>query len=202
MLFLTTNRRLVVRLNAIGEQIKIASGLPLSLRQEDIWIKGCAIECRINAEDPLSGFIPAPGKIRAYHPPGGAGIRVDSGAFSSCSIPPFYDPLISKLIAWGRDRDEAIRKMQRALYEYIIVGIKSNIPFHMAVMANKSFVKGELSTEFIESEVTLIDDMKRIAERQKPLQEKLSHLSDEKKKIAAIAAAAMGYRNISVREHS
>ena len=193
---------MVTGIDIVQEQIKIASGLPLSLRQEDIRIKGCAIECRINAEDPLSGFIPAPGKIRAYHPPGGAGIRVDSGAFSSCSIPPFYDPLISKLIAWGRDRDEAIRKMQRALYEYIIVGIKSNIPFHMAVMANKSFVKGELSTEFIESEVTLIDDMKRIAERQKPLQEKLSHLSDEKKKIAAIAAAAMGYRNISVREHS
>ena len=148
----------------------------------------------------MNGFVPAPGKIRAYHPPGGAGIRVDSGAFSSCTIPPFYDPLISKLIAWGRDRDEAIRRMRRALYEYVIAGIRSNIPFHRAVMENERFVKGDLSTDFIDSEVTLIDDMKRIAEEQKPLQDKLSHLCDDKKKIvAAIAAAVIAARRTIIR---
>ena len=127
---------------------------------------------------------------------------MDSGAFSSCTIPPFYDPLISKLIAWGRDRDEAIRRMRRALYEYVIAGIRNNIPFHQAVMGNERFVKGDLATDFIDSEVTLIDDMKRIVEEQKPLQDKLSQLAHDKKKIAAIAAAAMVYRQISVRENS
>ena len=183
---------MVTGIDIVQEQIKIASGLPLHIRQEDVRINGCAIECRINAEDPLNGFIPAPGKIKAYLPPGGAGIRVDSGALSSCSIPPFYDSLISKLVAWGGDRNEAIRKMQRALYEYILAGISTNIPFHMAVMVNERFVKGELSTDFIDNEVTLIDDMKRIVEQQKPLQEKLSHLNEDKRKIvAAVAAAAV-----------
>ena len=146
---------MVTGIDIVKEQIKIASGLPLSIRQEDIRSNGCAIECRINAEDPLNGFVPAPGIIRTYHPPGGSGIRVDSGAFSSCTIPAFYDPLISKLIAWGRDRDEAIRRMRRALYEYVITGIRNNIPFHQAIMGNERFVKGDLSTDFIDSEVTL-----------------------------------------------
>jgi pyruvate carboxylase subunit A len=109
--------------------------------------------------------------------------------------------MISKLIAWGRNRDEAITKMQRALYEYIIAGIKTNIPFHQAVMENERFAKGELGTHFIDSEATLIDDIKRIMEQQKPLQEKLSRLSDDKKKIAAIAAAAMAFKNMSIREN-
>ena len=190
---------MVTGIDIVKEQIKIASGLPLSIRQEEVRINGCAIECRINAEDPVNGFIPTPGKILAYHPPGGTGIRVDSGAFNSCTISPFYDPLVSKLIAWGRDRDEAIRKMRRALYEYIIAGIKTNIPFHQAVMGNERFVKGELATDFIDSEVTLTDDIKRILEQQKPLQDRLSHLTDEKKKIAAVAAAAMVYRQVSIR---
>jgi pyruvate carboxylase subunit A len=193
---------MVTGIDIVKEQIRIASGLPLTIRQEDIRSNGCAMECRINAEDPLNGFVPAPGIIRTYHPPGGSGIRVDSGAFGSCTIPAFYDPLISKLIAWGRDRDEAIRRMRRALYEYVITGIRNNIPFHQAIMENERFVKGDLSTDFIDSEVTLSDDMKRIAEEQKPLQDKLLQLSHEKKKIAAIAAAAMVYRQNSGRENS
>jgi pyruvate carboxylase subunit A len=183
---------MVTGIDIVKEQIKIATGLPLTIRQEDIRGNGCAIECRINAEDPLNGFVPAPGIIRIYHPPGGSGIRVDSGAYSSCTIPAFYDPLISKLIAWGRDRDEAIRRMRRALYEYVITGIRNNIPFHQAIMCNERFVKGDLSTDFIDSEVTLVEDMRRIAEQQKRLQEKLSHFGDDKRKIvAAIAAAAI-----------
>ena len=94
---------------------------------------------------------------------------MDSGVYSSYTIPPFYDPLISKLIVWGRDRNEAISRMQRALYEYTIVGVKSNIPFHQAVMENERFVRGELGTHFVDREVTLIDDMKRIVELERDL---------------------------------
>ena len=179
---------MVTGIDIVKEQIRIASGLPLSLNQEDVRMNGSAIECRINAEDPLNGFAPTPGKIKGYHPPGGTGIRVDSGVYSSYTIPPFYDPLMSKLIAWGRDRNEAISRMQRALYEYVIVGVKSNIPFHQAVMANERFARGELGTHFVDREVTLIDDMKKIVDLQQNLGERLSHLSEDKKRIAAIAA--------------
>ena len=179
---------MVTGVDIVKEQIRIASGLPLSITQAKIRMNGSAIECRINAEDPLNDFVPTPGRIKSYHAPGGTGIRVDSGVYSSYTIPPFYDPMISKLIAWGRDRDEAITRMRRALYEYIIVGVKSNIPFHKAVMENPRFVKGDLGTHFIDTETTLLDDMKRIMDREKALVEKVSHPSDEKRKIAAIAA--------------
>jgi pyruvate carboxylase subunit A len=181
---------MVTGVDIVKEQIRIISGLPLSIKQKQVRMNGSAIECRINAEDPLNDFVPTPGKIKSYHSPGGTGIRVDSGVYSSYTIPPFYDPMISKLIVWGRDRNEAITRMQRALYEYIIVGIKNNIPFHKAVMENPRFVKGELGTHFIESETSLIEDMKRMMEREKPLEEKLSHLFEEKRRIAAISAVA------------
>ena len=181
---------MVTGVDIVKEQIRIASGLPLSMKQKEVRMKGSAIECRINAEDPLNDFVPTPGKIKSYHSPGGTGIRVDSGVYTSYTIPPFYDPMISKLIVWGRDRNEAITRMRRALYEYIIVGIKNNIPFHKAVMENPRFVKGELGTHFIDSEITLMDDMKRMMEREKSLEEKLSHISEEKRRIAAISAVA------------
>lgn len=181
---------MVTGIDIVKEQIRIISGLPLSIEQKQVRMIGSAIECRINAEDPLNGFVPTPGKIKSYHSPGGTGIRVDSGVYTSYTIPPFYDPMISKLIVWGRDRNEAITRMQRALYEYIIVGTKNNIPFHKAVMENPRFVKGELGTHFIDRETTLIEDMKRIMEREKPLEEKLSHLFEEKRRIAAISAVA------------
>jgi acetyl/propionyl-CoA carboxylase alpha subunit len=111
---------------------------------------------------------PAPGNIRAYHSTGGTGIRVDSGVYASYAIPPFYEPMISKLIVWGKDWSEAIERMRRALYEYIIVGIKNNIPFHKAVMENPRFMRGELGTHFIDRETTLMDDMKRIMEQENP----------------------------------
>lgn len=181
---------MVTGVDIVKEGIRIASGLPLSIKQEEVRMNGSAIECRINAEDPLNDFVPAPGKIKSYHSPGGTGIRVDSGVYTSYTIPPFYDPMISKLIVWGRDRNEAITRMRRALYEYIIVGIKNNISFHKAVMENPRFVKGELGTHFIDSETTLIEDMKRIMEREKPLEKKLSHLFEDKRKIAAMSAVA------------
>jgi pyruvate carboxylase subunit A len=179
---------MVTGVDIVKEQIRITSGLPLSIKQEEVRMNGSAIECRINAEDPLNDFVPTPGKIKSYHSPGGTGIRVDSGVYTSYTIPPFYDPMISKLIVWGRDRNEAITRMRRALYEYVIIGIKNNIPFHKAVMENPRFVKGELGTHFIDRETTLLEDMKRIMEREKPLEEKLSHLFEEKRRIAAIAA--------------
>ncbi len=181
---------MVTGVDIVKEQIRIASGLPLSIKQEDVRMNGSAIECRINAEDPLNDFVPSPGKLKGYHSPGGTGIRVDSGVYAHYTIPPFYDPMISKLIAWGRDRNEAIIRMRRALYEYIIAGIKTNIPFHKAVMENPRFVKGELGTHFIDRETTLTEDMRKIMEREKPLEQKLSHLFEEKRRIAAIAAVA------------
>jgi pyruvate carboxylase subunit A len=179
---------MVTGVDIVKEQIRIASGLPLGLGQEDVWMRGNAIECRINAEDPLNGFVPTPGKIKGYHPPGGTGVRVDSGVYGSYTIPPFYDPLMSKLIVWGRDRNETIARMQRALYEYIIVGVKSNIPFHQAVMRNERFARGELGTHFVDREVTLIDDMKKIVEEEQHFEERLSHVSDDRRRVAAIAA--------------
>jgi pyruvate carboxylase subunit A len=136
----------------------------------------------------LNGFAPTPGKIRSYHPPGGIGVRVDSGVYGSYTIPPFYDPLISKLIVWGRDRNEAISRMQRALYEYTIVGVTSNIPFHQAVMGSDRFVQGRLGTHFVDREVTLIDDMRRIVESEQGLGKRLPLLVEDKKRVAAIAA--------------
>ncbi len=203
--FLEVNARLQVEhpvtemvtgIDIVQEQIRIASGLPLRFGQDDVRMSGSAIECRINAEDPLHGFAPTPGKIRAYHPPGGVGTRVDSGVYGSYTIPAFYDPLIAKLIVWGRDRDEAIGRMRRALFEYSIIGVKSNIPFHQAVMANQRFAAGELGTHFIDREVGLIDDMKRIVEHEQHLGERLAHLSDDRRRIAALAAvtAMIGVR--------
>ncbi len=153
-------------------------------------MNGSAMECRINAEDPLNEFAPCPGKLKAYHPPGGTGVRVDDGVYTSYTIPPYYDPMISKLIVWGRERNETIRRMQRALYEYVILGIQTNIPFHKAVMKNPRFQAGELETHFIERETTLLDDMKAILEQEKPLDKRLSLVTDDKKRIAAIAAVS------------
>lgn len=182
---------MVTGIDIVKEQIRIASRLPLGMKQENVTLSGSAIECRINAEDPLNGFVPTPGKIRAYHPPGGPGIRVDSGVFSSCAIPPFYDPMIAKLIAWGGDRHEAIRRMQRALDEFVIAGVKSNVAFHKAVMGNQRFEKGELGTHFIDQEISLMDEVKEIAEQGSRLEDALAGNIDKKKKVAAIAVAAV-----------
>ncbi len=180
---------MVTGVDIVKEGIRIACGLPLSFKQKDVKMNGSAIECRINAEDPMMDFVPTPGRITHYHAPGGAGIRVDSGVYTGYTIPPFYDPMISKLIAWGRRRDEAIDRMRRALWEYVIGGPKNNIPFHKAVMGNPRFIEGELSTHFIDQETGLQDGIKKILKEQETLDKKLFQLSDEKKRIAAIAAA-------------
>jgi pyruvate carboxylase subunit A len=181
---------MVTGIDIVKEQIRIAQGQPLSFKQGDVKLNGWAIECRINAEDPLADFAPSTGKLRGYRSPGGIGVRVDSGVHTRYTIPYMYDPMISKLIVWGRDRNEAIARMKRALYEYIIVGVKTNIPFHKAVMENPRFVSGDFGTHFIDRETTLMDDMKRIMEQETPLGERLTDIFDETRRIAAIAAVA------------
>jgi acetyl-CoA carboxylase biotin carboxylase subunit len=137
----------------IKEQIKIASGAKLSFQQSDIVIRGHAIECRINAEDPAYNFRPSPGKITLYHIPGGPGVRVDSAAYQEYQIPPYYDSMIAKLIVWEDTREAAISRMIRALGEFEIEGIKTTIPFHLEVLSNPYFQKGEVYTNFIQTRI-------------------------------------------------
>lgn len=138
----------------IKEQIRVASGLPLSMKQEDVKFSGHAIECRINAEDPARNFLPSPGRVDAYIAPGGPGVRVDSHCYPGYVIPPYYDSLVSKLIAWGRNREEAINRMHRALDEYAVTGIKTTIPFHQQVLDHPVFKAGDVTTDFIEKHMT------------------------------------------------
>jgi pyruvate carboxylase subunit A len=182
---------MVTGVDIVKEQIRIASGLPLSMSQQDIGMRGSAIECRINAEDPLNDFVPTPGKLLGYYPPGGTGIRVDSGVYAGFSVPPYYDPMISKLIVWGKDRDEAVIRMRRALYEYVITGVRTNMPFHKAVMKNERFIKGEIGTHFIEEETGLVEEIKNISEQEKDLGGKLPLKSVQRAGVAAIAASAV-----------
>ena len=131
------------------EQLRVASGLELEYEQGDIHPRGHAIECRINAEDPLNNFAPAPGKISRYAEPSGPGIRIDSGVYRGFTIPPFYDSMIAKLIIWAEDRPRCIARTKRALWEYQIGGVRHNIPFHQVVMDNPQWVKGTYDTSFI-----------------------------------------------------
>ena len=140
----------VTGLDLVKEQIRIAAGEKLSYKQEDIKFTGCAIECRINAEDPDKDFMPSPGKIAMLDLPGGRGVRLDTHAYQGYEIPPYYDSMIAKLIVHGKDRTEAITIMRRALDEFIVEPIKTTIPFHKKVMNNPLFIRGKYSTDFIE----------------------------------------------------
>jgi len=142
---------LVTGIDLIAETIKVAAGEKLGYRQEDIKPRGAALECRINAEDPEKDFCPCPGQITAYLPPGGLGVRVDSGVYAGYRIPPFYDSLIAKLITWGNDRQEAVSRMKRALEEFLIEGVKTTIPFLCKIMQNEKFLRCEIDTSFIPS---------------------------------------------------
>ncbi|AKA71300.1 acetyl-CoA carboxylase biotin carboxylase subunit [Clostridium scatologenes] len=144
---------MVTGVDLIKEQIKIAAGEPLSFAQEDIEIKGHAIECRINAEDASKNFMPSPGKIEGLYLPGGFNVRIDSAVYSGYKIPPYYDSMIAKLIVYGKDREEAIWKMRRALGEFIIEGVKTNIDFQFELINDENFIKGTYDTRFIENKV-------------------------------------------------
>ncbi|EGK14330.1 acetyl-CoA carboxylase, biotin carboxylase [Desmospora sp. 8437] len=141
---------LVTGIDLVKEQIRVAAGQPLSVGQEDVVINGWAIECRVNAEDPDRNFMPSPGTIQFYLPPGGAGVRVDSGAYPGYSIPPFYDSMVAKLIVWGKDREEAILRMKRALAEFAIDGVNTTIPFHLKLLNNRKFKQGDFHIQFLE----------------------------------------------------
>lgn len=140
----------VTGIDIVKEQILIASGEKLSFQQQDVKINGHAIECRINAEDPSRNFQPTPGRIRYYHAPGGFGIRVDSAIYTGYEIPPYYDSLIAKIIAWAPARDQAISRMRGALNEIKIEGITTTVPFHLKIMDNAFFKRGEVYTNFIQ----------------------------------------------------
>ena len=140
----------VTNVDLIKSQIRIASGEPLNIRQEDVVFKGHAIECRINAENPEKNFRPSPGKIERLHLPGGKGIRVDTAVYAGYTIPPYYDSMIAKLIVLGKSRNEAIKKMKSALSEFIVDGIDTNVDFQMEIMNHPKFQSGDFSTDFIE----------------------------------------------------
>lgn len=146
---------MVTGVDLIKEQINIAAGRKLSIAQESVQVKGHAIECRINAENPEKGFRPSPGKIERLHVPGGLGIRLDSAVYQGYTIPPTYDSMVAKLIVYGRDREEAISKMRRALGEFVIEGVDTNIEFQFKIINNKSFVEGNFDTGFIGKEFNL-----------------------------------------------
>ena len=139
----------VTGLDLIKEQIKIASGLKLDYKQEDICLKGHAIECRINAENPKKNFAPSPGKITDVHFPGGEGVRVDTAVYNGYVVPPYYDSMLAKLIVYGKDRNEAIAKMKTALGEVVIEGIDTNIDFQYDILNNEDYQSGNIDIEFI-----------------------------------------------------
>ena len=141
---------MITGVDLIKEMISVAEGNPLSFRQEDLSINGWSIECRINAEDSETGFMPSPGKIGFYLPPGGIGVRVDSSAYPGYTISPHYDSMIAKLIVWAPTRQEAMNRMKRALSEFAIEGIKTTIPFHLKLLEHPVFLNGSFDIKFLE----------------------------------------------------
>ncbi len=187
--FLEVNTRLQVEhpvtemvtgFDLVAEQIRVANGEKLSFTQDEIIQRGHSIECRIYAEDAAAGFVPSVGKLASYQEPAGPGVRIDSGFVAGDTVPVYYDPLIAKLVSYGRDRTEAIFCMRRALSEYTVHGVETTIPFNLLVMNNESFIKGNLSTHFI------TDEFPELAES--------LICSDEDLELSAMAAAIIDYR--------
>ncbi|AGX05451.1 MULTISPECIES: acetyl-CoA carboxylase biotin carboxylase subunit [Bacillus] len=141
---------MVTGVDLIKEQIKVASGEKLALRQDEVTFNGWAIECRINAENPEKNFMPSAGRISMYLPPGGLGVRVDSAAYPGYMIPPYYDSMIAKVITYGSSREEAISRMKRALSEFVVEGVHTTIPFHLKLLSHEKFVEGQFNTKFLE----------------------------------------------------
>ncbi len=139
------------RINLVKEQILIAGGEKLHYKQDKIFFIGHSIECRINAEDPYHDFVPSPGKIEDLHFPGGLGVRIESHLYAGYEIPPYYDSLLAKIVVWGMDREEARKRMLRALDEVVITGVPHLVPFHKAVLSSRQFIKGDFDTHFLDS---------------------------------------------------
>jgi len=196
--FLEMNTRLQVEhpvteavtgLDLVKEQFRIAAGEPLSIRQKDVRLRGWAMECRIYAEDPQRNFFPSPGIIRRLVEPGGPGVRVDSGVYENWEVPIHYDPLIAKLVAFGEDRSHAIGRMNRALEEYRVEGIKTNLGFFREVLRDPEFAAGRLSTHFIEE-----------FERRRESNHHLSPVASKAHAIAATLAFSESTRVIAARD--
>jgi len=140
---------MITGLDLVREQIRVADGHPLTLRQQDVQFRGHAIECRINAEDPRT-FAPSPGLVKSYHAPGGMNVRVDSGLYAGYRVPPYYDSMIAKLIVYGTTREGALRRLRRALEEFVIEGMKTTIPLHQALLDDPEFQRGDYTIKWLE----------------------------------------------------
>jgi acetyl-CoA carboxylase biotin carboxylase subunit len=140
---------MITGIDLIKEQIRIAAGEPISFTQDDVEVTGHAIECRVNAEDPVR-FLPSPGKVTTFHPPGGPGIRVDTHCHAEAVVPPYYDSMVAKVIARGNTRGEAILRMRRALESFVVEGIQTNIPLQQKILSDQDFVLGRISTSFMD----------------------------------------------------
>ncbi|HNB34961.1 MAG TPA: acetyl-CoA carboxylase biotin carboxylase subunit [Anaerolineales bacterium] len=170
---------MVTGIDIVAEQLRIARGRQLSYTQEQVQFKGHAIECRVNAEDPFNNFIPSTGRITHSLIPTGPGVRVDTGVYPGFEITPFYDPMIAKLIVWGETRAQAILRMRRALEEYRIVGVSTNIPFHQTLMDSHRFMGGQFDTRFVEERFSM---------------ESASELDEAQAEIAAILATLVAHQ--------
>ncbi|HUY25574.1 MAG TPA: carbamoyl phosphate synthase, partial [Candidatus Saccharimonadales bacterium] len=177
---------LVTGVDLVEAQFRVAMGEPLPWRQEQISWRGWAIECRINAEDPWQEFQPTPGRVSAYHQPSGPGVRVDSALAGPGNVSPFYDPMMAKLIVYGESREQAAARGRRALQEYWIGGITTNIPFHAALLEEPDFLSGKLTTEFIANHPGLLQRAQEWREQQP---EAFKHLAGDRRHVAAIAGA-------------
>ena len=170
----------ITGIDIVKTMIKIAAGEPMPFTQDDLAITGHALEARIYAEDPDRNFAPSPGEITVYRPPDGLGIRVDGGVYQGATVTVNYDPMVGKLIAWGRDRSEAIDRLRRALEEFVVKGIKTGIPFHLRVLAHPKFIEGKYDTGFIDQ---YMDGGKAPAEP-----------DSEERRVAMMLAAIAAYR--------
>jgi acetyl-CoA carboxylase biotin carboxylase subunit len=152
---------MITGIDIVQEQIRIAAGEKLRFRQRDIMLSGHAVECRINAEDPFK-FTPSPGRIISWHAPGGPGIRVDSHAYAGYYVPPHYDSMIGKVIAYGATREQAIRRMQIALSEMVVEGILTNIPLHRELMIDARFIEGGTNIHYLEQKLADKPDLPKV----------------------------------------
>ena len=182
----------VTGVDIVKQQLAIAAGESLPFEQGDLSIRGHAIECRINAEDPLNNFSADPGKIVRYRSPGGPGIRIDSGIHMGYTISPIYDSMIAKLCAWDSTRKDTIKRMRRAISEYIILGVKTTLPLHLAIMNNPQFVEGATHTHFLQDE-QILNSLERYTRDEETRMQTLAGSFGQGKKIAAISAAVNLY---------
>jgi len=182
----------VTRIDLVRAQIEIAAGFPLPWKQDDIRQHGHAIECRVYAEDPFNNFLPSPGKIELLRVPNGPGIRDDGGVYEGATVSRFYDPMISKLIAWGPDRATAIARMKRALAEYQVRGLTTNLAFHRWVLEHPAFLAGDFDTGFIDREWKPEEARAQLDEEQRALLLAAAALAETEAAVGATAAGVGG----------